>query len=483
VCNLTALSCRQELKSENTAVLYSEWPQGLIQFQGCDWSSQTLSYFRAKDGAVPNCFYIASANTAGARVVWRDCQIIGAVAIAHGTEDYARAKSLVMDGCQHSQLADVYAAFRWVASVNDSGAAAVQITNMRNSTDAISSHAAWAAATAYTVGQVVASNGGRSLYKCTQAGTSGSAGATFTGAINGTTLTVSSVASGTLSVGLKLVGSFGAAVVGNTTSGSTTLTVTARSNGQIGLGQTVSGAGVPSGTTVVAFGTYDGTSGTVVLSAAATATATGTAFGLAGRTMAEDTVITAGSGTSWTVNRSQTAVTQSTSAVGGPQSAGGAIADGAAVWAYVANSAADYANDGAAVSVNFAGVPVRMPSQRRVAEFGGQIPTNTGGSYGTVELILPPGAMIVGAHALAPAGSVTSLNPADYLLECDDGTVLLQAYAASAAGGFAARNTALAVAVGNDMQRRRIKLVAGAVAGSTVDQYNSKARVWVEYLL
>jgi hypothetical protein len=38
------------------------------------------------------------------------------------------------------------------------------------------------------------------------------------------------------------------------------------------------------------------------------------------------------------------------------------------------------------------------------------------------------------------------------------------------------------VSTGTDMQKRRVKLLAGGVAGSTVDQANGSARIWVEYL-
>lgn len=68
----------------------------------------------------------------------------------------------------------------------------------------------------------------------------------------------------------------GAVFVANTAS-STTLTITSVTSGTVAVGQTVSGAGIPANTTIASFGTFTvvaGT-GTVILSAAATATASG----------------------------------------------------------------------------------------------------------------------------------------------------------------------------------------------------------------
>ena len=59
---------------------------------------------------------------------------------------------------------------------------------------------------------------------------------------------------------------------------STTLTVSSVSSGSVFIGMVVSGAGIPTGTTITAFGSGTGGTGTYTMSAAATATTTGIAL-------------------------------------------------------------------------------------------------------------------------------------------------------------------------------------------------------------
>ena len=134
--------------------------------------------------------------------------------------------------------------------------------------------------------------------------------ATFTGSISGTTLTVTSVLSGTIAVGQ---GIFGTSVLQNTvitalgtgTGGtgtytvsnsqtvastsinsvaspaivtgsiaSTTLTVSAVTSGTLRIGQTIEGTGVTDGTIITAFGTGSGGVGTYTVSASQTVSST-----------------------------------------------------------------------------------------------------------------------------------------------------------------------------------------------------------------
>jgi hypothetical protein len=99
------------------------------------------------------------------------------------------------------------------------------------------------------------------------------------------------------------------------------------------------------------------------------------------------------------------------------------------------------------------------------------------------EIILPPNALITGAYVIVPSGAVSSYNPADWLIECDDGTVILPAYGQFAAQGLQAGVTGLAIAVGTSMQRRKIRLLPGGAGGGNTDQYIASGRAWVEYIV
>ena len=140
--------------------------------------------------------------------------------------------------------------------------------------------------------------------------------AVFTASTSGTTLTVSSVSSGTLAVGQSLYGvgvlaetvitalgsgsggagtytinrsqtvaaeSMNSATVGATftaTIAGTTLTVSAIASGALHLGQTIQGAGVTLGSIIKAFGTGTGGAGTYTLSTSSTVSAGVTMYGI-----------------------------------------------------------------------------------------------------------------------------------------------------------------------------------------------------------
>jgi hypothetical protein len=74
---------------------------------------------------------------------------------------------------------------------------------------------------------------------------------------------------------LAPVGTGGGVVAATGTNGSTTITISSVTNGQVKVGQPASGTGIPAGAYIASFGTFDGTSGTVILSAAATSAVSG----------------------------------------------------------------------------------------------------------------------------------------------------------------------------------------------------------------
>lgn len=172
------------------------------------------------------------------------------------------------------------------------------VTGVITAVNSTYAYKATSADTATTAGTVTSttSNG----YGVRSVITTPSTSASFTGVVSGTTLTASSV-TGTLYINENLSGSgltsgvkiasFGtgtggagtytlsitqdASVTATTTLNSTSLNVTAVTSGTIRIGQTISGSGIPTGTTIVALGTGTGGTGTYTMSAAATAGASG----------------------------------------------------------------------------------------------------------------------------------------------------------------------------------------------------------------
>ena len=492
VCHFSTVNCRYEMKSPNVHVLYSEWPQGSVSFTGDDYSSQaSLGYFNA-DGTVPIAWYIAGVNVKGARYLWKNCSLIGKFSFAHATNDFEFAKSVKFEDCDFEQFADIFDAFIFPTSTNDYGNPHIQMENCRNTVSRVSTATAWAAATVYALNDVRKGPAARSLYKCTTAGTSAVAASTFTFTIAGTVLTVTGGVTGALGVGQTISGVRNASVTADITVTSAQINVTALGSGQLAVGQVVAHANLPVGTTITSFGTYAGATGTVNLSAAATATALAATVTARGQTILTDTVITSlGTGTGGTgtynINRSQTALTQTTGAgTGGPQSAAASIPDGTAVWTFVSNNNRDYFNDGSPLLAGQTVHNLRPHMKRQIAVFGYQLPTANPLGLGSVaELILPPNATIVNAGIKAPAngsGGVSSGNPADYLIECDDGTALVKQYSTPASSGFSTLAPDLFIQTKANMQKRKVRLVAGGVAGATVDQANSGAIAWIEYL-
>jgi hypothetical protein len=402
------------------------------------------------------------------------------VSVSHASNDFEVRRSIRFENCDHMQLMDVYDMLVWPASVNDYGAPYVEFSNVRSRAGRISGYTAWAAGTAYALGTIISGNNGLSAYKCIQAGTSGAASAAITGSISGNTLTVLATNSGTISIGQKIKATSGAVINVTTTSGSVIATVNSTTSGKLVAGQRTGGSGVPP-CTIQSFGTYTTATGTgtINLSAAATSSTTLTLICNATSPVLEDTIITGGSGTTWTVNRAQSVASMAMTLTGAPQSASTSIPDGTAIWAFYGNDGRDYFNDGIAISPNYQGMSARPATKRRIAEFGGGLPM-VGGP--TAEVIIPPGAIITGAWLTFPTGAVGSYNPGDWLIELDDGTVILPAYVQFAAQGLTVSVTGLAIAVGTSMQRRKIRLIAGGAYGGNTDQVIAIGRAGLDYI-
>lgn len=484
VCSFSAINCRYEFKSVNTNYGFSEWNQGMFTPTQDDMSSQANVYYKS-DGTLPIVQYINNQNTGGPQFIYKNSQIIGLISIGHGTNDFEVRRSIKFENCDHMQLIDPYDMLVWPASTNDYGAPFVEFSGVRGKAGRVSTNTSWAASTAYAVGAIVRSNSGNSLYTCTTAGTSGSAAAVITGSISGTTLTVVSSVSGTLSIGQKLTGVSTANITVTLTTGQNTAVMTSLNSGAVEIGQYTNAAGIPNNSTITAITVSGGTT-TLTFSNNATSSGSQTFDTNAASPILEDTIITAGSGTSWTVSRSHSttaaATTRTINLVGGPQSAAPSIPDGTAVWAYTANEGRDYFNDGIAISPNFTGMSNRPATKKRIAEFGGTLP-----AYGSanIEVIIPPNAIITGAGIYTPSqanGGTSSSKPADYLIECDDGTIILAGYGQNGQNGLKATASGLFIPVGTDKQKRKIKFVPGGSGGGKPDQVINKGRAWIEYL-
>ncbi len=97
VCNFSARGVRTEAKSDHAGLLFSEWGQGIVQFDAVDWSSHTGTFTY---GDVVSIRY---ANLGGANYNFRSCSLAGGVKIKYGTNDYQSAHRVTFDNCRWRQ--------------------------------------------------------------------------------------------------------------------------------------------------------------------------------------------------------------------------------------------------------------------------------------------------------------------------------------------------------------------------------------------
>lgn len=89
VCSFKAEGLRVEQKTRNAGVMFCEWEQGNIGFKDCDFGSQGYQQFAA--GTVSAVF--SPGNTAGAQVVFDNCQIMGRHQYASGQGPTAQGRA------------------------------------------------------------------------------------------------------------------------------------------------------------------------------------------------------------------------------------------------------------------------------------------------------------------------------------------------------------------------------------------------------
>lgn len=89
VCHFTCENLRVEAYSSNCALLYSEWPQGNVTFDGLDLTSQ---FFRMGYGEIISIVYPAMDCPS---YVFRNFELVGTVKISAGTESFRRYHKVI----------------------------------------------------------------------------------------------------------------------------------------------------------------------------------------------------------------------------------------------------------------------------------------------------------------------------------------------------------------------------------------------------
>lgn len=170
VCCFKAEGCRFELKSANVKVLESIWPQGIVAFKNCDFSSQAgLGY-----PSTAVAFDFNDLNFGGPMYHFENCSLIGLLRFSHSTDDFRHKKGMYFLNCDHRQFRDITDAFVFTSTTNDGGHRVPILEGCRGGGTGLNFYTAWAAATAYALG--VQRRNGLSLYEVTVAGTSAGAG-------------------------------------------------------------------------------------------------------------------------------------------------------------------------------------------------------------------------------------------------------------------------------------------------------------------
>lgn len=170
VCSFIDHGSRYELKNSNMKVMYSEWPGGLIRFEGCDFSSQASLNANASTLVTHDFRFV---NTPGPQIKFDGCVLMGLHNYVGGNSSHFYKKSVEYKNCDNKNFVDFYSMF---TSSLDSGAnygslPCICVNKCRGTQDYWFGYTSWAANTAYNLNDQRRS--GVWLYTCTQAGTSG----------------------------------------------------------------------------------------------------------------------------------------------------------------------------------------------------------------------------------------------------------------------------------------------------------------------
>lgn len=173
VCHFACNNTRFELKSDNVKVLDCEWPQGVVSFNKCDFSSQRPTYSQDTEA-----FGFTDTNVGGASAIFDGCSLIGSFRFITASDDFRYKKHAAFIGCNFQQV-DIFDAIKYTSPTNSGGRRPVEFRNCRGSGTGMNTQTSWAASTAYTVGTQRRS--GSNLFEVVTAGTSGSTAPTGKG--------------------------------------------------------------------------------------------------------------------------------------------------------------------------------------------------------------------------------------------------------------------------------------------------------------
>lgn len=160
---------------------------------------------------------------------------------------------------------------------------------------------------------------------------------------------------------------------------------------------------------------------------------------------------------------------------GGPTGKGSSISDGTATWDYIGNAQANYRND---CVYSWRSRSSASGVKRRIANFAGPVGGLEPGPS-TIEIVLPPHAIIVAARIYAASGATGSGGAANVNIKTNEPspTTFATGTDSPASAGFDYTWSGF-FPVGNDIEKRCLTLTVDA----SLDQYVNNCPAFVEYI-
>lgn len=130
VCTFIADGVRVEAKNALAALLYSEWPQGNVDFRAVDWSSQVGTY------TYGDIISINYTNVAGPRYTFKDSNLAGGVLVAFASNDWQHYHHILFADCEWHQKSRPSDVVTYSAGVNPTATPPVEFRRCRSRTAA-----------------------------------------------------------------------------------------------------------------------------------------------------------------------------------------------------------------------------------------------------------------------------------------------------------------------------------------------------------
>lgn len=92
VCSITVHGLRVEAKSAKAALLFSEWPQGVVSFYDTDWSSQGSAF------TYEDIIEISYVNVNGPTYTFKGGVLAGGVKVSYAVNDYTKDHRILFEG-------------------------------------------------------------------------------------------------------------------------------------------------------------------------------------------------------------------------------------------------------------------------------------------------------------------------------------------------------------------------------------------------